>query len=66
STEWQEVSAVVKDVAQTGCYPGTKFWNSTKYVKIVILPINGGVIYFDDLKFEEVKAEVKNPQEGEK
>jgi len=66
STEWQEVSAVVKDVAQTGCYPGTKFWNSTKYVKIVILPINGGIIYFDDLKLEELKAEVKNTPEGEK
>jgi hypothetical protein len=54
SQEWKEFTAQVKGLAKSGV-PGNQFWPGTKYVKIIILPLNGGMLYFDDVKFEEVK-----------
>lgn len=54
SSEWKEFSAEVNGEAKYGSH-GTQFWAKTKYVKIVILAQNGGMLYLDDLKFEEVK-----------
>jgi len=33
---------------------GKAYPANTKYVKTVILALNGGMLYFDDLKFEEL------------
>lgn len=52
--EWKEFSADVKGEAMSGS-PANQFWAKTKYVKIVVLALQGGMLYFDDLKFEEVK-----------
>lgn len=54
SPDWKEFTAQVKGLAKSGG-PAAQFWPGTKFVKIIILPLNGGMFYFDDLKFEEVK-----------
>ena len=54
SSDWKEFTAQVKGVAKSG-NPGTQFWAGTKYVKVIILALNGGMLYFDDVNFEEVK-----------
>lgn len=53
SQEWKELSAQIKGIAKSGC-AAKQFWKGTKYVKVIILAANGGMIYFDDLKLEEV------------
>jgi hypothetical protein len=55
SKEWQELLGVIKGTAKIG-QSNSEFWNATKYVKIIILSVNG-FVYFDDIKFEEVKPE---------
>ena len=52
--EWKEFSAEITGEAKSGVHRN-QFWTKTKYVKIVVLALQGGMIYFDDLKFEEVK-----------
>ncbi len=54
SPEWKEFTAQVKGLAKSG-YSSNQFWAGTKYVKVIILSLNGGMVYFDDVKFEEVK-----------
>ena len=54
SPEWKEFSGQVKGLAKSGT-SGLQFWPGTKYVKVIILALNGGMFYFDDVKFEEVK-----------
>ena len=46
STEWQELSAQVQV---------NDFYKGTKFIKIVVLALGGGNIFFDDIQFEEVK-----------
>jgi hypothetical protein len=54
SKDWTGISADIKGTAKSGC-GGEQFWPGTKYVKIVILALNGGMIYFDDIQLEEAK-----------
>ena len=42
--EWQEFSAKIND-----------FYKGTKFIRVVILALGKGNIYFDDVQFEEVK-----------
>ena len=53
SKDWKEITANIKGTAKSGS-GGMQFWPGTKYVKIVFLVRNGGMIYFDDVKLEEV------------
>lgn len=54
SPDWKEFTAQIKGVAKVGT-PGIQFWAGTKYVKVIVLALNGGMLYYDDVKFEEVK-----------
>lgn len=54
SPEWMEVSALVKGMSKSGL-SGTQFWSGTKYVKILIMLSDDGILYFDDIKLEEVE-----------
>jgi hypothetical protein len=51
---WQEFTGATRDYANFGNEAG-KFWKGTKYVRIIILTLNGGNVYFDDIKLEEKK-----------
>ena len=46
SPEWHELSAKVQ---------GNDFYKGTKFIKIVVLALGGGNIYFDDIQFGEVE-----------
>ena len=52
SNEWANLSGTVKDARN---YGAGQFWPRTKAVKVVILAMGGGQIYFDDIKLEENK-----------
>ena len=54
SKDWKEITADIKGTNKSG---GSmeQFWPGTKYVKIVILSLNGGMMCFDDLTLEEQK-----------
>lgn len=54
---WKELSGTISGMSKTTS-AGDKFWRGTKYVRLIILSLNGGLVYFDDIKFEEI-AEVK-------
>lgn len=54
SSEWQELSGEVNGEAKSSA-PSNQFWPRTKYVKVLILALGGGMLYFDDVNFEEVK-----------
>ena len=54
SPEWKEYSAEVKGEAKTGT-PAKQFWTKTKYAKVVVRALDGGMICFDDLSFEPVE-----------
>ncbi|NCU32444.1 MAG: hypothetical protein EOM23_05835 [Candidatus Moranbacteria bacterium] len=54
SPEWKEITGQVKGLGKSGT-SGLQFWPGTKYVKVIILALNGGMFYFDDVKFEEVE-----------
>lgn len=54
SPEWKEFSAVIEGTAPNG-FSGKKFWHGTKFIKIVIMSLGGGPVYFDDIRFEEQK-----------
>jgi hypothetical protein len=51
---WKELSGTITGMSKTTS-PGDKFWRGTKYVRLIILSLNGGLVYFDDIKLEEVK-----------
>ncbi len=53
SREWQELSAEIKGISKSG-QGGREFWAGTKFVKVVFLALDGGTIYFDDWKLEEL------------
>jgi len=54
SPEWKELSGLIKGVSTSGAHH-TQFWPGTKYVHILVFALEGGMLYFDDLKFEAVK-----------
>lgn len=53
--EWNEVSFVLSGEAPRGKPEDAKLWNGTRFIKIAILCLDGGVLLFDDIKVEEVK-----------
>ena len=54
SPDWKEFSAEIKGSAKFGC-GGQQFWPGTQNVQILVLSLNGGMVFFDDLKLEEKK-----------
>lgn len=54
SPAWKEFSATIDGISQYG-FDGKKFWHGTKFIKIVIMSLGGGPLYFDDIRFEEQK-----------
>ena len=54
SPEWKEFSATIEGTSPYG-FNGKKFWHGTKFIKIVIMSLGGGPVYFDDIRFEEQK-----------
>lgn len=51
--EWKEYSTVINLKAKFGAST-TQWWPGTKFVNILVLPLNGKV-FFDDIKLEEAK-----------
>jgi len=51
SADWKELTGEIKGMSKFGA-GGNQFWAGTKYVQVII----GGMIYFDDIKFEEQKG----------
>jgi hypothetical protein len=54
SKEWKDISSEISGVSKFG-RPDNQFWAGTKFVKVIVLSLSGGMIYFDDIKFEEQK-----------
>jgi hypothetical protein len=52
---WKELSGNITGMSKTTS-AGDKFWHGTKYVRLIILSLNGGLLYFDDVKFEEIEG----------
>jgi len=56
SNEWTQISGEIQGTSKDGDRArGKQFWPGTKYVKVVVLAVGGGSIYFDDIHLEEVK-----------
>lgn len=51
SPEWKELTGKI-EVSGKSASGVIQFWTGTKYVRVVVLALSGGNVYFDDLRLE--------------